>query len=209
MRKNLLFPVLLITGLIFTSFQEEKYPTIKNGASIPESTRKMKDVSGQEFSLNDCKGVNGLVVIFSCNTCPFVLGNGGDSEGWESRYPLVYEYSKTAKVGFVLINSNEAKRSAGDGFEDMVTRSKEKNYQWKYLLDNGSVLANAFGAKTTPHAFLFDKKGKLVYRGAIDDNVKNSNDVKKHYLRDALSDLASSKKIRVNETSPQGCSIKR
>ena len=83
------------------------------------------------------------------------------------------------------------------------------NYRFPYLLDEKSELANTFGAKTTPHFFLFNSNDQLVYKGAIDDNYKNIKKVKEFYLEDAINQLAKGKKIKTSETKPVGCSIKR
>jgi hypothetical protein len=92
----------------------------------------------------------------------------------------------------------------------MQTRAKEHGFaQCKYLLDVNSTVADAFFARTTPHVFLFDSSMKLVYKGAIDDNVADSSMVKETYLKDALKNLAAGKKIKPQETKPVGCSIKR
>jgi hypothetical protein len=109
----------------------------------------------------------------------------------------------------VLVNSNEAKREAGDSFEDMRTHYKEHNYNSHYVLDQNSVLADAFGARTTPHVFLFDKNNKLVYKGAIDDNVDDPKAVTKTWLKDALKAMSSGKAIDPPTTRNLGCSIKR
>lgn len=183
--------------------------TIELGSVCPMQTASMKNVDGTSLVLGRNKQENGLLVVFSCNTCPFVIGDGGESQGWEGRYNTVHEWAKRAKVGMVLINSNQAKRDNGDGFDDMVKRANEKGYTMPYLLDEGSELANAFGAKTTPHVFLFDKELKLVYRGSIDDNVKSASDVKESYLEVALRALSSGQTIKTNDTRPVGCSIKR
>ena len=143
------------------------------------------------------------MVIFSCNTCPFVIA-------WEDRYPGLAKLSNDAEVGFALINSNEAKRSGADSMEEMIAHAKQKGYSdIPYLVDNNSSLANAFGAKTTPHVFLFDKDWKLVYEGAIDDNHKSAADANAQYLNDALKNLKQGKKIDPNNTKAIGCSIKR
>ena len=182
--------------------------SLKIGQKAPLSNLKMKDVSGSEFSLESLKKENGLLVIFSCNTCPFVVGNFMN-EGWEGRYNEVFDRSDSNNVGMVLINSNEAKRSGADSFEAMVEHSKKMNYKSAYLLDVVHKLADAFGAKTTPHVFLFDKDMNLVYKGAIDDSVKSKEKVKEHYLKNAMNNLAGGKEIKPNETKNIGCSIKR
>lgn len=178
------------------------------GASIPAADQMMKDVVGKEASLQQLVGANGLLVIFSCNTCPFVIGSDG-SAGWEGRYPQLADLCRANKVGFALVNSNEAKRDQGDSFTDMQQHYKEHNYGGHYLLDVNSVVADAFFARTTPHVFLFNKDGKLVYKGAIDDNVDDPKAVTKHYLQDAVNAMVSGKPIDPATTRNLGCSIKR
>ena len=186
----------------------EQYKTIELGTDAPLSDRIMMDVSGEEFSLNDLKQENGLGVIFSCNTCPFVVGSTGN-QGWEGRYNTVAKDCEQYKVGMVMVNSNEARRTAGDSMEDMKKRAKEKAFLSKYVIDNNSELANAFGAKTTPHVFLFDSDMKLVYRGSIDNNHKDPDFVDEAFLFDAIDNLASGEEIDPADTKATGCSIKR
>ena len=186
----------------------EQYKTIELGTDAPLSDRIMMDVSGEEFSLNDLKQENGLGVIFSCNTCPFVVGSTGN-QGWEGRYNTVAKDCEQYKVGMVMVNSNEARRTAGDSMEDMKKRAKEKAFLSKYVIDNNSELANAFGAKTTPHVFLFDSDMKLVYRGSIDGNHKDPDFVDEAFLFDAIDNLASGEEIDPADTKATGCSIKR
>lgn len=178
------------------------------GAPMPAADHVMKDVMGGDKSLSAIKGENGLLVVFSCNTCPFVVGSDG-SAGWEGRYPEIGTFCQKNKVGFALVNSNAAKREAGDSFADMQARYKEKGYNAHYLLDEGNVVADAFAARTTPHVFLFDKDLKLVYKGAIDDNVDDPKAVTKHYLKDAITALVAGKPIETATTKNLGCSIKR
>ncbi len=162
----------------------------------------MEDVSGVRVSLNDAKKENGILVLFSCNTCPFVMQ-------WEGRYPDLKAWADKNKVGMVVLNSNHQKHDAEDSLEAMKKHSKEKGYNFYYLLDKESAIANAFGGQTTPHAFLFDSKMDLVYKGAIDDSYKSADEVKQAYLKDAISNLASGKEVTVAETKPVGYSIKR
>lgn len=178
-------------------------PVMEIGAQLPQSNEKMEcATSGSIHSIADLKGVNGLLVIFSCNTCPFVIA-------WEDRYPVINDQAKKNNVGFALVNSNYLKRDGDDSMEAMQAHAKENNYQWSYLMDNESELANLLGAQTTPHVFLFDKNMKLVYKGAIDDNYKDANSVEQFYLKDALNSLGSGKEIELKETRNLGCSIKR
>lgn len=163
---------------------------------------KMDDVSGVKISLADVKKENGLLVLFSSNTCPFVMQ-------WEGRYPELKAFADKHKVGMVVVNSNHQKRDGDESFEAMKNHAKEKGYNFYYALDDQSLLANTFGGQTTPHAFLFNNKMELVYKGAIDDSYKSASEVKQPYLKDAINNLAMGKVISVSETKPVGCSIKR
>jgi thioredoxin-related protein len=208
MKRTLLF--FAVTGLIAAMSAFQSTPeTLAIGASAPKTDLKMKSISGKELSLNQIKKDNGLLVVFSCNTCPFVVGGEG-SEGWEGRYDELRKYAESNNIGMVLVNSNEAKREKGDDLESMKTRAKEHGFaQCNYVLDVNSELANAFYARTTPHVYLFDKNMKLAYKGSIDDNVDDSKKVSAPYLKNAISNLAAGKAIDPAETKPVGCSIKR
>lgn len=178
------------------------------GAAMPAGDVVMKDVMGADRSLSAIKGAKGLLVIFSCNTCPFVVGSEG-SAGWEGRYPELAALCKAGDVGFALVNSNSAKRDAGDSFTDMQMRYKQQAYGGHYLLDEGNAVADAFAARTTPHVFLFDKDLKLVYKGAIDDNVDDPKAVTRHYLKDAMAAMVAGRSVDPAITRNLGCSIKR
>ncbi|MFN8776977.1 MAG: thioredoxin family protein [Flavobacteriales bacterium] len=184
--------------------------TLAIGSPAPKADLEMKGTSGELYSLRKVSGANGLVVIFTCNTCPFVVGADGYGEGWEGRYGGINGACAKSNVGVIYVNSNEAKREKGDNLEDMKERAAANRYgDVPYVLDKNSELANAFGARTTPHVFVFDKNLKLVYRGAIDDNYESPAKVKQSYLLDAISNLAAGKKVDPADTKPVGCSIKR
>lgn len=163
----------------------------------------MQSTHGNSVTLNELSEKKGLLVIFSCNTCPWVLL-------WENRYVDIAKWAKNNKVGFVLVNSNYKKFEGDDSMENMIKHTKEKGYaQLNYVMDADSKLANAMGAKTTPHVFLFNGDLKLVYKGAIDDNAKDKSQVVSPFLQNALVALGSGKEIAVNTTANKGCSIKR
>lgn len=199
--------ILFIGLFIFQSFDNKEMLEI--GSEIPLPNKSMLNIDDKEYSFDDLKKENGLLVIFSCNTCPFVIGNGSKSEGWENRYPELGDISNDLNIGMVLINSNAAKRDDGDSFKEMQERYKSKGYNSYYVLDINSEMADAFGALTTPHVYLFDNNMKLVYRGAIDDNVKKSSEVKAFYLQDALNNMVAGNPIEPQTTRQLGCSIKR
>ena len=200
--------LLVIIPCLLSLNTNSKLESLKIGADAPLTNHIMKEVSGKEFSLNDLNQKNGLLIIFSCNTCPFVVGNKS-MDGWENRYNEVYETCKKNQIGMALINSNEAKRKQGDSFKDMMNHSKKQKYDSPYLLDKNHQLADAFGASTTPHVFLLNNNLKLVYKGAIDDNCGAKKEVKEKWLENALNSLGKGEKIENPETRNSGCSIKR
>ena len=204
MKKSIIGFIAFIAILLvaFKPGEEEKYPTINLGSKMPLADQVMLNVNGTQVSLNDVSKTNGTLVIFSCNTCPFVIQ-------WEDRYDDVAGIANRLEIGAVFINSNEAKRIGDDSYEMMQEHAEANSYKAPYLVDENSKLANAFGAKTTPHVFLFDAKGKLVYKGAIDYNSKDATAVKEHYLKDALYALGNGKEIVKSQTDAKGCSIKR
>lgn len=193
--------IFMLTASV-TVFASSKVGNLAIGDKPVLSEAKMDDVSGAKISLADVKQENGLLVLFSSNTCPFVLQ-------WEDRYPELKAWADKNKVGMVVLNSNHTKRDSDDSFEAMKKHAKDKGYNFYYALDDQSAVANNFGGQTTPHAFLFNSKMELVYKGAIDDSYKSAKDVKQPYLKDAITSVSSGKRIAVAETKPVGCSIKR
>lgn len=171
------------------------------GSTLPLGNIKMADISGKDISLNDAKGDNGLLVIFSCNTCPWVIA-------WEDRYVELAEAYKAKGVGIVAINSNETQFESVDSMAEMQIHAKEKGYNFYYAMDNGSKLAQEFGATRTPHIYLFDNQDKLVYRGAIDDNARKPDKVENSYLADAIDNMLAGTKINPAATKALGCGIK-
>lgn len=179
------------------------------GETAPMSTAPMLGVDGTNHTLSNLAEDNGLLVIFSCNTCPFVVGNGTKTEGWEGRYNGLAELAESLNIGMVLVNSNEAKREGDDSFTEMKNHARDAEYTMPYVVDEGSKLANACGARTTPHVYLFNSNLELAYRGSIDDNVNRAEEVEEHYLSVAMTRMAEGKKIKTQETKAVGCSIKR
>lgn len=172
------------------------------GASMPMATVKMKDVSGKDICMKDVLKKNGILVMFSCNTCPYVIKN-------EQRTVAIGEYAQKMDVGVILLNSNEAQRSTDDSFEEMKKYATEKKYNWSYVVDKNYEIADAFGANRTPECFLFDKDLKLVYHGAIDDNPSNDEKVTRQHLKEAMNELVAGKEITIKESKSVGCTIKR
>ena len=113
------------------------------------------------------------------------------------------------KIGVIILNANEGDRNGGNSFEEMQSYAHQQKYNWFYAVDKNSELADAFGANKTPECFLFDKNGKLVYHGAIDDSPGDINNVKRHHLKEAVDEMIVGKQVTVKETRSIGCSINR
>lgn len=201
MQKMLSSLFLLLFFVGSSAFAQQK-SELAIGSTMPLADVKMLDVSGSELSLADVKLENGTLVIFSCNTCPYV-------KAWESRYLKVAEIAKSLNIGMIVLNPNEALRSDKESMEEMKKVALSKKYTFPYVIDKNHQLADEFGATKTPHVFLFDKNDVLVYVGAIDDNSGNEKEVKHPYLMNALNELANGKEITVKQTKALGCSIKR
>lgn len=202
--------VLSVAALLFVGLTAEKkeITTLAIGADMPGKSMELTRIDENKTTLADFKKDNGTLVIFSCNTCPFVIGSD-NFEGWEKVYNDIQAVAKSNLIGAVLVNSNTAKRDKGDNLEDMKKRATDKDYLIDYVLDKRNRLADEFGAKTTPHVFLFDKDDKLVYEGQINDAYKPNNTNVTEYLQDALNAVGAGKKIKTNKTDAVGCGIKR
>ena len=199
--KKLLF-VTAIAAILGSAFKlSPALEELALNAPLPETGYKMKDVSGKEISLGEAKTEKGLLVIFSCNTCPYVKLSA-------SRIKEYSDFCLANGIGCVIVNSNEAQRGEEDSFDKMVAYYGEQKLKCYYTVDANSKLANAFGAMRTPQCFLFNSKG-LIYKGAIDDNVKDPGAVKEPFLKDALSALLKNTTPAKQETKSVGCTIKR
>ena len=172
------------------------------GASLPKGDLQLNDISGKQITLRESIGANGLLVMFSCNTCPVVVANQG-------RTVQVSQNALKNNIGVVLLNSNEADRNGKESLKAMKAYAGEHKYAWHYAEDKNSVLADAFGANRTPECFLFDKNGKLVYHGAIDDSPQDGDRVNRNHLTQAIEELINGKEISVKKSRSVGCSIKR
>jgi peroxiredoxin len=171
------------------------------GSKAPQADVKMKGVDGKEVSIEDVAGPAGTLVVFTCNHCPW-------AKAWESRIVELGNAYRQKGIGVIAINANDPKEYPVDGIDGMVERAKERDIQYPYVVDATSNVARAFGATRTPEAFLFDKDGRLVYHGSIDDNAQEPDKVDKRYLKDALDDVVVGRDVAVKETKSIGCSIK-
>ncbi len=161
---------------------------------------QLKGVDGKTHSLKSFADKKALAVVFSCNHCPYV-------QAYETRMVQLQRDYLPKGASLVAINSNDDAGYPEDSFENMITRSKEKGFNFPYLRDETQEVARKYGAICTPHIFLFNQQRVLSYKGRIDDN-RNPTDVKSHDLRNAIDAVLSGKAPFVQETRPFGCSIK-
>lgn len=188
--------------LLLLSITVQAQPTLALGSNLPMADHAMEDVSGRNLTLNAAAKSNGLLVIFSCNTCPWVAR-------WEDRYADISQIAQFNSVGMIAINSNEAYRDRGDGMEEMIRYANKANYNFPYVLDKNHEVADAFGAKSTPHIFLFNADMELIYTGSIDDNASRAEAVTQYFLKDAIEQMVAGQQILNATTETLGCSIKR
>jgi peroxiredoxin len=172
---------------------------LKIGSSAPEFN--LLGVDGKKYSLSSFADKKALIVIFSCNHCPYV-------QAYEDRIKQIQIDYAGKGVSVVAINSNEDSGYPEDSFENMKKRAAEEKFNFLYLRDEDQSVARAYDATHTPEIFLFDKERKLAFHGKIDDNWQESGKVQNHYLRNALDELIAGKEISVPETFTIGCTIK-
>ena len=170
------------------------------GLGAPAPDFDLPAVDGVRYSLASFSNKPVLVVIFSCNHCPYV-------KDYEERMVSIQKDYASKGVQLVAINSNDDKAYPEDGFPDMVKRAKERGFNFPYLRDETQKVVESYGGLCTPHVFAFDSRRLLRYRGRIDDS-RDESKVKSPDLRNALNDMLSGKSVRVPDTKPFGCSIK-
>jgi len=157
-------------------------------------------VDGQSHSLDDYADSDVLVLIQSCNHCPYVLA-------WEDRMVGIQRDYADRGVRIVAINSNDVVSHPGDSLEEMTKRASAKGFTFDYVFDEPQAIARALGSERTPEVFLYDRDRRLAYHGAIDDN-RDDAAVTQQYLRDALDAVLSGEEPAISETPAVGCTVK-
>jgi len=173
--------------------------TLEIGAKAPDFNLPATD--GNNYQLSDFEDAKALVVFFTCNHCPYVIGSD------EVTRLTVQKFSPRG-VQFVGINSNSKNTYSEDDFDHMVARMKEHNFPWLYLYDESQEIALAYGALRTPHFYVFDQNRKLVYTGRGVDNPRDTDKMTTNDLERALEELLVGKEISVPITNPIGCNVK-
>jgi peroxiredoxin len=165
----------------------------------------LKNVDGKTVSLSDYSDQKGVIVVFTCNPCPYAIA-------YEKR--IIQLHNDFAAKGYpvVAINPNDDEVSTEDTFEKMKAKSKEKDYPFPYLKDETQEVYKAYGATRTPHIYLLENKGgkfKVAYIGAIDDNAMDASAVTQTYVEDAIVSLMAGNKPETETTKAIGCTIKK
>jgi len=173
--------------------------TLQIGSQAPDFHLKATD--GKQYSLNNFSDARILVVFFTCNHCPYVLGSD------ELTRKTVDQYLPQG-VKFVAINSNSPNTYEEDSYENMILRMNENHFPWVYLYDETQEVALAYGALKTPHFFVFNEERKLVYTGRAVDQPRDASKITVNDLDRTLSELIAGKQVSVPVTNPIGCTIK-
>jgi peroxiredoxin len=173
--------------------------TLPIGSKSPDFC--LAGTDGKIYSLSSFSNAKTLVVFFTCNHCPYVVGSD------EVTRKTVEKFQPEG-VSFVGINSNSPNTYPDDSFENMVARMQEHKFPWIYLYDSTQDVARSYGALRTPHFFVFDNSRKLVYTGRGVDNPREANRITVNDLENALTEHLADRRITTPLTNPIGCNVK-
>ena len=192
-----------LVALLMMGFSEgSKNTTYAIGDIVEDFV--LPSTEGDQISLSSFSDEKGVIVIFTCNTCPYAVA-------YEDRINDLHATYASKGYPVLAINPNDPEVQPGDSMEEMKKRKKEKNFQFHYLLDEKQEVFPRFGATKTPHVFLLqntNKKSKLQYIGAIDDNYKDASQVEEKFLENAINSLENNQEVNPKETKAIGCTIK-
>ena len=162
---------------------------------------KLPATDGNTYQLSDFDDAKTLVIFFTCNHCPYVLGSDEVTRQTAEKFI-------PKGVRFVGINSNSVRTKPEDSLDHMIARMNEKNFPWLYLRDDTQEVALAYGALRTPHFYVFDQDRKLVYTGRGVDNPRETDKMTVNNLEQALEEHLAGKPVTVPLTNPIGCNVK-
>jgi peroxiredoxin len=169
------------------------------GTPMPPFT--LRDPDGKTFNSKELFGSKGLLVVFTCNHCPYAKAQ------WPRLIRLARDFTGQG-INTLAINANIHPDYPDDSPEKMKTRIAELDIPFPYLVDDSQEIARAFRAQCTPDPYLFDADRRLFYHGRIDDNWQDENAVSRHELLEAMAALVAGRKPPVEQHSAMGCSIK-
>ncbi len=173
--------------------------TVQIGEQAPAFSLPATD--GKNYALDDFGNAKVLVVFFTCNHCPYVIGSDENTRAVAERFA-------DQGVQFVAINSNSRHTYVEDDFEHMVARMEAQSFPWVYLHDESQEIATVYGALRTPHFYVFDENRRLVYTGRAIDNPRDWTQSTTHELADALEAIVQGSPLANPATNPIGCNVK-
>lgn len=181
-------------------FQQAHAGEFNKKLNIGDKAADFADIIGvdeKKHGLADYKHAKAVVVVFTCNGCPF-------AKSYEDRLIAIQKDYKDKGVQLVAINVNNR---PVDKLDKMKERAKKKEFNFPYLYDESQKSAKDYGAELTPEVYVLDADRKIAYMGSVDDNIEDFR-VKKHYVKEALDAVLAGKKPETTETKPKGCSVK-
>lgn len=195
---------LVLAVFCTAAYASETTPGAQLGQRLPEEALHLElvDLEDQRMVLADLLAKGGALIVFTSNTCPYALD-------WIDRFPRLAADSRKHGISFLLINSNARRRTSDDSPEAMRALAEEHGFDFPYLIDEESQLADALGATRTPEVFLYDGALQLVYHGALDDHSGPFERVTKHWATEALQQLAAGVEITTPNTTALGCAVQR
>jgi peroxiredoxin len=174
--------------------------TLQIGESAPHFAN-LPATDGKSYSLSDFDSANTLVIFFTCNHCPYVVGSDEVTRRTAEKFAH-------HGVKFVAINANSTHVHPEDDFDGMVKRMEEHKFPWVYLRDESQDVARAYGALRTPHFYVFNQDRELVYTGRGVDSPKETRKMTVNDLENALEDHVAGRPVRKPLTNPIGCNVK-
>lgn len=171
--------------------------TLPLGSQAPDFS--LPGTDGKTYSLKDFVNAKGIVIFFTCNHCPYVVGSDEVTKSTALKFK---------EIPFIAINSNSVEIVPLDSFEHMKERMEKHQFPWIYLYDETQEVAKKYGALRTPHFYLFDDQRKLIYCGRAIDTPRDATKMSENNLENALNQYLLGKAISVPLTNPIGCSLK-
>jgi hypothetical protein len=194
---------LAIIAATTTFAQTHNVKALQIGEALPLQEVTMPSATnGKTITLGSVGTAKGLIVMFSCNTCPYVIRS-------QPRTREVMKYAAEKGLGMVIVNSNEAQSEDVDSYKEMEKYAKKQGYTVPYVMDVHAQVADVFGATHTPEVYLFDANHKLVYKGAMEDNPSDPASSTRMFLKNAINNMLAQKTIDPDKTKSIGCGIKR
>lgn len=202
MKKQLSSLFLLLILVAVTTFRANAEGGYKLGDKARDFS--LKNIDGKMVSLKDYADAKGIIVVFTCNHCPF-------AKKYEDRIIALHKKYSAQGYPVVAINPNDPKKQPEDNYAEMQKRAKEKSIPYAYVMDETQQIAKAYGAEKTPHVFVLKKVGTdyvVSYIGGVDDNPNEPEKVSTKYVESAVDALLAGKPVPTPETRAIGCGIK-